>query len=100
MLKTSDWIVTDTDLQRDPNLILKHAQQRPLIVTAQGRPTAYMLGVEMFDAILERLHVLEHADLAHHLTEGEREFDSGNFVTLQEAIAAAEAGWQLQESSA
>ena len=100
MPKTKDWIVTDSDLQRDPNLILKHAQQRPLIVTAEGRPTAYVLSVEMFDALLERMLELERADLVHHLAKGEREFDSGDFVTLQEAVASAEAAWQLQESAA
>ncbi len=97
-MKTTDWIVTASDLQADPSVMLENAKQRPLIVTDAGRPSAYMLSVEMFDALVDRLLELEQLELVTNITEGEQQFDAGQYVTLQAALETAEAKWQAQES--
>ena len=99
-MKTTDWIVTTSDLQANPGVVLKNAQQRPLIVTEGGRPAAYVLSVELFDHLLDHLLELERTQLVTNLAEGERQFATNQFVTLQEAVAAAEANWQAQEDEA
>lgn len=98
-MKTTDWIVTAADLQADPTVILKHAQQQPLIVTEAGRPSAYVLSVELFDAMVERLTELEAYELASNVAQAEEQFASGQFVSLQEAVAILEANWQADEAT-
>ncbi len=88
-----------TNLQHDPNTVVQNAQERPLVVTAEGRPAAYVLGVDMFDALMEQLIELEREELIANIVEGEKQFDSGEYLTLKEAIAATETAWQVQESS-
>jgi prevent-host-death family protein len=99
-MKTTDWIVTASDLQANPGVVLKNAKQRPLIVTEGGRPSAYVVSVELFDRLLDYLLELERSQLVTNLAEGERQFAASQFVTLQEAVAAAEEKWQAQESGA
>lgn len=96
-MKTTDWIVTASDLQTNPSIVLENAKQRPLIVTDAGRPSVYVLSVEMFDTLIERLLELERIELVTNIADGERQFDTGQYVTLKEAVATAEAKWQMQE---
>lgn len=72
-MKTTDWIIPATDLQADPVAVLQKAQERPVIVTDEGRPKVYVLSVEAFDALLERLTQLEEAELAANVTIGEQQ---------------------------
>jgi prevent-host-death family protein len=99
MLKTTERIITITDLQHDPDTVVRNAQKRPLVITAEGRPAAYVLGVEMFDALMEQLLELEREELIANIGEGKKQFDSGDYLTLKEAVAAAETVWQAQEPS-
>jgi hypothetical protein len=62
------------------------------------QPSPILLGVELFDLLVERLLELERAELVVNLAEGERQFAAGQFVTLQAAVTAAEAKWQAQEN--
>ncbi len=98
-MKTTDWIVTTADLQADPAIILKHAKERPLIVTEAGRPSAYVLSVEFFDAMVERLTELEENELAINIAQAEEQFASGQFVSLQDAVSVLEAKWQHDEAT-
>ncbi len=97
-MKTTDWIVTTADLQADPAIILKHAKERPLIVTDAGRPSAYVLSVELFDAMVERLAELEENEISLNIAQAEEQFSSGQFVSLQEAMAVLEEKWQRDEA--
>jgi prevent-host-death family protein len=99
MLKTRERIITISDLQQDPDTVLQNAQQQPLLVTAGGRPAAYVFGVEMFDALMERLLDLERNELVASIAEGERQFDSGRYLSLRDAAARAESRWQTEEES-
>lgn len=99
-MKTTDWIVTASDLQANPGVVLQNAKQRPLIVTEGGRPSAYVLSVEFFDHLVEHLLELERSELVTNMAEGERQFAAGQFVTLKDAVSAAEAKWQAQENAA
>ena len=99
MLKTAERIITMSDLQQTPDMIVQNAQQQPLVIIAEGRPAAYMLSVEMFDTLMERLLELEREELVSNIAEGEKQFDNGDYLTLKEAVAEAEIGWQAQESS-
>jgi prevent-host-death family protein len=98
-MKTTEWIITKSDLQHHPNIVLNNAKQRPLIVTNEGRPSAYVLSVDMFDSLLERLLELEHAELGSNIATGERQFEAGSYLTLKDAVAVAEVKWQSQEST-
>jgi len=70
-----------------------------LIVTDEGRPKVYVLSVDAFDALMERLTQLEETELAAHIATSEQQFEKGEFVSLQEATALIAAKWQ-QESAA
>jgi len=98
-MKTTEWIIPATDLQADPGAVLQKAQQRPLIVTDEGRPKVYVLSVDAFDALMERLTALEEAELAVNIAAGEQQFEHGEFVSLKEATALIEAKWH-QETAA
>lgn len=98
MLKTTEWIVTTTELQQNVSIVLDHAQQRPLIVTQDGKPAAYVVSVDFFDSFLERLIELERQELGNNLEVAEQQFKSGAYLKLAEAIQAAESRWQAQET--
>lgn len=93
-MKTTDWIISATDLQADPTAVLQKAQKRPLIVTDEGRPKVYVLSVDAFDELMERLAQLEEAELTTNLATGARQFENGEFMSLQEATALLEAKWR------
>ena len=95
-MKTTDWIIPATDLQIDPAAVLQKAQQRPLIVTDEGRPKVYVLSVDAFDELMERLAQLEGSELATNIAVGEQQFHNGEFVSLKEATALLEAKWQQE----
>jgi len=93
-MKTTEWIITAADLQADPTVVLRHAKERPLIVTEAGRPSVYVLSVEIFDAMLERLTELENQELTTNITQAEAQFAAEQFVPLQEAVSVLEEKWQ------
>lgn len=97
-MKTTDWILTTADLQANPAIVLKHAKERPLIVTEAGRPSAYVLSVELFDALVERLAELEENELATNIAQAEEQFATGQYLRLQDAVAALEEKWQHDEA--
>lgn len=99
MLKTKERVITINDLQQDTEAVLRNAQLEPLLVTAEGRPSLYVFSVEMFDALIERLQQLEHNEFVANITEGENQFERGQFRTLQEAAERAEKKWQLSEAA-
>lgn len=99
MLKTKERIITIADLGRDPDQALQNAQRAPIVVTADGKPAAYLVGTDTFDALIERLIELEREELSVNVQRGEQDFVKGNFSTLQEVIARAEARWQDQDQT-
>jgi prevent-host-death family protein len=99
MLKTKERIITTADLGRDPAQALQNAQRAPIVVTAEGKPAAYLVGTDTFDALIERLIELEREELSVNVQRGEQDFVKGNFSTLQEVIARAEARWQDQDQT-
>jgi prevent-host-death family protein len=96
MLKTKERIITTAELGRDPDQALQNAQRAPIVVTSEGKPTAYIVGAETFDALIERLAELEREELVIGVKKGEQDFAEGNFAPLDKAIARAEAQWQSQ----
>jgi prevent-host-death family protein len=99
MLKTTDWIIPTTELQSNLTTVLENAQQRPLVVTNEGKPAAYVVSVEFFDRLVARLLEYEQAALQSNIATGEEHFATGNFLTLTEALRLAEDRWQAQESA-
>lgn len=55
MLKTTDRIITLTELQRNARAVVDNAQEEPVAVTLRGRPVVYVVGVGLFDELLARL---------------------------------------------
>ena len=64
MLKTTERIISEADLQKEITTALRNAQNEPLIITQDGRPTAYLISVDLFDALLESLAQLDDMKLA------------------------------------
>lgn len=100
MLKTRDKIITAQDLAQDITRAMHHAQQEPLIVTEAGRPAAYLISIELFDALLAQLETWEQAELTEAIERGEAQFAAGQFHTLAEATTLLEAKWQQERNGA
>ena len=58
------------DLERD---------QEPVLITQHGRPAAYLIDVQTYDSLTERLAILEG------IARGERAIEEGRVVTHTEA---------------
>ncbi len=87
MLKTTERIVSVTDLQRNASAIVENAQQHPIVVTLRGRPVVYVIGVELFDEWMERLQHLEQRELDLAIALAEKQFATGETLTLEEVEA-------------
>ena len=99
MLKTTERVITVSDLHANLDTALYNAKQEPLLVTANGRPSVYLFSVEMFDSLMERVQMLEESELIAGINLGERQFERGQFVTLQAAAERAEAKWMQTEAA-
>ena len=97
MLKTRERIITVQDLVQDVDSAISNAQREPLVVTESGRPTAYLISVELFDALVAQLEALEEAELVTSIAVGEEQFARGAYKTAAEARAITEAAWPDQE---
>ena len=84
MLKTTERIITVSDLHENLDIALHNAKQEPLLVTANGRPSIYMFSVEMFDSMMERIQAIEQSELVAGISTGEWQFEHGQFLTLNE----------------
>ena len=87
MLKTKERIITVEDLADATTQAIANAQQEPLVVTENGRPAAYLISVDMFDALLAHLEIIEKSELLAGIDQGEEQFKQGAFKTLDEARA-------------
>ena len=67
------------------------------MVTENGRPVAYLISVELFDALLAHIETIEKSELLARTAHGEEQFKKGAFKTLDKAKAIAEAAWQAPE---
>jgi PHD/YefM family antitoxin component YafN of YafNO toxin-antitoxin module len=56
-------------------------------VTSRGHPVAYVVGVELFDALLARLREHESAEIALSVRLSELQFAHGESVSLEELEA-------------
>lgn len=99
MLKTRERIITAQDLADGTQQAIYNAQSEPLIVTEDGRPAAYLISVDLFDAIIDQLSNLDNIELRSHIDAGEKQFAEGAYKTLAEATNLAEQAWQIQESA-
>ena len=98
MLKTRERIITVQDLVQDVDSAISNAQREPLVVTESGRPTAYLISVELFDALVAQLEALEEAELVTSIAVGEEQFAQGVYKTAAEARVIAAGVWHDQES--
>ena len=94
MLPTHERIITAEDLAKRTNKVLSNAQAEPLVVTENGRPAAYLISVELFDALVAQLAALDDAELRASIDVGEQQFKQGAYKTLDEATKLAEQSWQ------
>lgn len=83
MLKTTERIVSLTDLQRSASTVIENSQEQPVVVTQRGRPVVYVVGVEMFDELLDRLQTLEERELKLSMAFAKKQFAEGETVTLE-----------------
>jgi prevent-host-death family protein len=70
-----------TTLKRKATEILAEleAHQDPVLITQHGRPAAYLVAIEKYDALHKRLSILEG------IARGERAIDEGRVVTHAKA---------------
>jgi prevent-host-death family protein len=87
MLKTADRIITLTELQRNAAAVVGNAQAEPVAVTLRGRPVVYVVGVELFDELMQRLREREAAEITLAVRLSERQFAAGEAVSLEELEA-------------
>ena len=97
MLRTAERIVSVFDLQQNPDSVIQNARRQPIVVMAEGRPAVYIVSVEAFDELLERTLELERQELIANVATAERQFSTGDYLTLKETVQAAESRWQAQE---
>ena len=57
------------------------------------------LPAKLFSAMVERFTTPKDNELAIHLAQAEEQFASGQFVSLQEAVARLEEKWQRDEQN-
>ncbi len=96
MLKTTERIVTLTDLQRNAGTIVENAQVQPVTVTLRGRPVVYVIGVEQFDELTRLITEREEREIELAIALSEQQFAAGESVTLE----ALEAEFGLQGEGA
>jgi prevent-host-death family protein len=70
-----------TTLKRKATEIIAEleADQDPILITQHGKPAAYLMSVDAFDALERRLGILEG------IARGERAIEEGRVVTHTEA---------------
>jgi PHD/YefM family antitoxin component YafN of YafNO toxin-antitoxin module len=54
-------------------------------VTDNGRPTAYLISIELFDNLLAQLEANENAELINGIEIAEGQFARGEYRSLDEA---------------
>ncbi len=99
MLNTHDRIITVQDLVKKGSRAIANAKKEPLVVTENGRPAVYIISVDLFDALVNQLEMIENAELKAHIATGEKQFSQGAYKTLEEATALVEDSWKKQESA-
>ncbi len=77
--------MTQTELQRNPRVVIQNAKDTPVAVTARGKPVAYVISVDMFDEIMQRVRQLEDQEFKLMMELAERQFAAGDYVS-QEAL--------------
>lgn len=68
-----------TNLKRRATEIIAQLAHEPVLITQHGRPAAYLIDVEAYDALNRRVALLEG------IARGERAIDEGRFVSHAEA---------------
>jgi len=71
--------ISISDLKKNPSSIINQAHGEPVAILNHNRPTAYLVPVEAFDAIMERLDDIELARLVR-----ERRDEASVKVSLDE----------------
>jgi prevent-host-death family protein len=88
MLKTTEKIITVEDLAQEVHQAVSNAQREPLIVTENGRPTAYLISIELFDSLVAQIEAVENTELINGIAVGEEQFARGDYKTVEEARTA------------
>ena len=68
-----------TNLKRKATEIIAELEREPVLITQHGRPAAYLIDVESYDALNERVVILEG------IARGERAIEHGRVVSHSEA---------------
>jgi prevent-host-death family protein len=71
-----------TRLKRKATKILADVERRrtPILISEHGKPSAYLVDVETFEALQSRLRILEG------IARGERAIEEGRVLTQEQAI--------------
>ena len=68
-----------TNLKRKATEIIAELEREPVLITQHGRPATYLIDVESYDALNERVAILEG------IARGERAIEHGRVVSHSEA---------------
>ena len=68
-----------TTLKRKATEIIANLESEPVLITQQGLPAAYLVSANVFEALHQRVTLLEG------IARGERAIDEGRMVTHDEA---------------
>ena len=68
-----------TNLKRKATEIIAELEREPVLITQHGRPATYLIDVESYEALNERVAILEG------IARGERAIEHGRVVSHSEA---------------
>jgi prevent-host-death family protein len=80
-------VIPVTDLRQDAAAVVKRVQasNQPLVITQRGRAAAVMLSLGAYERVMHERELLEL------FLQAEREIAAGEFYTLEEVMADADA---------
>ena len=92
----ADASVGITELKKNPSAVIRNAGNEPVVILHHNRPTAYLVPVRRYEAMME---MLDDLALARIVKERLQDLDDAEDVTLDELESAAHAKVSAQVSA-
>jgi PHD/YefM family antitoxin component YafN of YafNO toxin-antitoxin module len=78
--------LTITETRKQLLALSDQLADEPIVITKHGKPVMVALGYEQYESLLETLEILSHPNLMSKLQESIAQADTGQTVSLEEAI--------------
>ena len=84
-----------TELKKNPSAVIRNAGNSPVVILHHNRPSAYLVPVQRYEAMME---MLDDLALAEIVKERLNHIDDAEEVTIEELESAAHAKISAQVS--